>query len=261
MPHEILNLDTLYSSEQEEVLSSKPQRPSDLAAWFAASDTPVTQKQKQAIIYNFQHDLESIWWIFVWTATSRVAHEPSINFANKIFKNTTTLSKERADCMIKGIFGPLNDCLEPSLRGLALPLDKLRKLMFAHYVRRAKKDEIYDLGSYTEVHYAFASFFQGIKLSRATWGGTLLETDEPQPVDASPQDPPQPAVAALKIPKPGRGKRLRKRDNADYEPSEPETESEEVDSEEDKAKKKKGKKKGTRSRKKARTADAETGPQ
>jgi hypothetical protein len=68
------------------------------------------------------------------------------------------------------------------------------------------------------------------------------------------------AAAAPKMPKPGRGKRLRKRDNADYEPFEPETESE-VDSEEDKAKKKKGKKKGTRSRKKARTADAETGPQ
>ena len=258
MPHEILNFDTLYSSEQEEVLSSKPQGPSDLAAWFAASDTPVIQKQKQAIVYNFQHDLESIWWIFVWTATSRVVHEPSINFANKIFKNTTTLSKERADCMIKDIFGPLNDCLEPSLRGLALPLDKLRKLMFAHYVRRAKEDKIYDLGSYTKVHYAFASFFQGIKLSRVTWGGTLLETDEPQ--DAAPQDPQQPA-AAPKIPKPGRGKRPRKCDNADYEPSEPETESQEVDSEEDKAKKKKGKKKGTRSRKKARTADTETGPQ
>lgn len=179
MPHEILDLDTLYSSEQDEVLSSETQGLTDLAAWFAASDTPVTPKQNQMIVYNFQHDLESIWWIFIWTATSRVPHGPSMNFANKIFKHTTTLSKERADCMIKDISGPLNDCLDPLLRCLALPLEKLRKFMYAHYVRRASDDKLYDVGSYTGVHCAFISFFQGIKQSRATWGGILLETDEP----------------------------------------------------------------------------------
>jgi hypothetical protein len=226
-------------------------------------ETSVTQPApEQVIIYNFQHDLESIWWILMWTLTARVPHNPSRDFASKIFQNRISLTRERADCITEDITERLSACLEKSLLRFVRPLERLRLAMRREYVIRAKKNELFVRGSYSNIHAIFVSFFRGFDLANSNWRAMRLGTNEPQPralaprTSSQPGGTLQPAAAAPDLLKPGRCKRPRAFDPADYELSEPETQSEEADSEDEQENENE---KDTMGRKKARPAHAETG--
>ncbi|KAF8191342.1 other/FunK1 protein kinase [Pholiota molesta] len=259
MPHEILSLSTLYVIEQDEAEVEAHPFTVDQVLEMEASltlvehdpETTVTQSApEQVIIYNFQHDLESVWWILLWTLTSRVPYEPSTDFAKKVFQNRTTMWMERKNCIMYDISRPLIACLEPSLRPFAAPLENARNTMFKYYVVRAKEKKLFDLEWYRKIHQYFAIFFRAVNKGSgpSNWRAMRLSTNKPQP-----------SALASQRPQPGRNKRPRM--NADYEPSESEeseTGSEWVDSEDEKEKEEK--KKGPMS-KKPRTADVETSPQ
>ncbi|KAF8176470.1 hypothetical protein BJ912DRAFT_1045964 [Pholiota molesta] len=259
MPHEILSLSTLHVIEQDEADVETDPFTVDQVLEIEASltlvehdpETTVTQSApEQVIIYNFQHDLESVWWILLWTLTSRVPYEPSTDFAKKVFQNRTTMWMERKNCIMYDISRPLTACLEPSLCPFAAPLENARNTMFKYYVVRAKEKKLFDLEWYRKIHQYFAIFFRAVNKGSgpSNWRAMRLSTNEPQP-----------SALASQRPQPGRNKRPRM--NADYEPSESEeseTESEWVDSEDEKEK---GKKKKGPMSKKPRTADVETSPQ
>ncbi|KAL4259871.1 Fungal-type protein kinase domain-containing protein [Pleurotus pulmonarius] len=134
---------------------------------------------KQPLVYNYQHDLESIWWIFLWTVLSRVPHEASVEYARPIFQNIMTLSDARSQCLLEEIEAPLQLCLHPSLKRLSQPLDQLRELLHTSYLGRRRKGKLADVTSYVGIHRYFVQFFNHIKMSQATWGGTALVAQHP----------------------------------------------------------------------------------
>jgi hypothetical protein len=260
MPHEILSLRTLFLDGHDEATMDF-----DDVTLFA----PKPEKNGPQVIYNFQHDLESVWWILMWTLIARVLYRPSSDFANMIFKNQTSLWHEREMCITQNITKTLTTYLEPSLHPFITPLETGRKIMLAQYVACAKATILFDLGAYRNIHRFFVSFFKEIQsIKPSNWRDMRLYTNEPQPLTLAVRSSSQPggtsqlAADAPNIPQPGRNKRARMPGNAEYDPSESEeseTQSEWVDSEDEKKGKGK-KKKGTMSRKKPRTADVETGP-
>jgi hypothetical protein len=265
MPHEILDLKSLYVPEVGKRI--KVDEETDKRAFFV---NPLKSKPKAPqVIYNFQHDLESVWWILMWTLTARVLHQPSTDFAKTIFKNQTSLWHEREVCIVGELTGRLSACLEKSLHSFIAPLEGARMILLIEYAARAQDGKLFDLGSYRTIHILFVSFFQVVQSAEPSdWRDMRLYTNEPQPstlaVRSSSQlgGTSQLAADAPNVPQPGRNKRARMPGNAEYEPSESEeseTQSEWVDSEDEKKEKWK-KRKGTMRRKKPRTADVETGP-
>ncbi len=51
------------------------------------------------VIHNPQHDLESLWWLFLWSITARVNNVQSREFVKKIFVNNTDDSRSRESCL------------------------------------------------------------------------------------------------------------------------------------------------------------------
>ncbi|KAJ8701572.1 hypothetical protein PTI98_000336 [Pleurotus ostreatus] len=173
MPHEIL---------QSHYLEFPTLPPRDTTIDFATFTKSVAPDAAQMpLVYNFQHDLESIWWIFLWTVTCRVSHTPSIVYGQDIFKNTMQLSSERLKCLLYPIKPSLLACLPSPLQQLAAPLEKLRGFMVDAYMYHHKDQDWADLSSYIHIHNVFHAFFPAIGLSRANWGGTALMTSH-QPI-------------------------------------------------------------------------------
>ncbi|KDQ22365.1 hypothetical protein PLEOSDRAFT_1051064, partial [Pleurotus ostreatus PC15] len=173
MPHEIL---------RSRYLKFPTLPPRDTTIDFATFTKSVPPDAAQMpLVYNFQHDLESIWWIFLWTITCRVSYTPSIVFGQDIFKNTMELSSERSACFEDSITTSLRTCLLSPLERLAAPLERLRGFMVNAYMHHHKDQDWSNLSSYIHIHNAFHFFFLAIGLSRANWGGTALVTSH-QPV-------------------------------------------------------------------------------
>lgn len=172
---------------------------------FADGGQPDPQPPEQPLVYNFQHDLESLWWIFLWTVLSRVPHQASVMYGKTIFQNTMILSAARSQCFLEEIGTHLEQCLHSPLKLLSAPLEMLRRIMHSAYVERRRDGKLTDIASYVAVHRCFVQFFNRIKTSQATWGGTALVTHRPS------------VASSETFSKPSRHKRLRD-DNA-YVPS------------------------------------------
>ncbi len=57
------------------------------------SDVPAPPRDK--IVYNFQYDLESVWWIVLWTFLARVAYAPGQDYAPLVYVNRLENTTER----------------------------------------------------------------------------------------------------------------------------------------------------------------------
>lgn len=168
-------------------------------------------------MYNFQHDLESVWWILLWSATSRVSHPPSIAWSRDIFRNTMSPSQPRLDCLLLSIASTLKARLHPSLQSFVAPLEVLRTNIYAEYIERRNAQAMSDHTSYIRIHRIFDAFFHAIRRTQATWGGTALVTQH------------QSVVTNNNTSNPGRRKRTAPHDNSDYVPKASESERDSTD--------------------------------
>ena len=110
--------------------------------------------------YNYQHDLESLWWIAFYYITAGVGHIPSFKYAEKIFFNDLTLNI----CRSRALTGPVQSTLErelhPSLRA-AFPeaMNTLRQDLYKQYIVRALFGQLNLAENYSEIHGNFATAF------------------------------------------------------------------------------------------------------
>lgn len=108
------------------------------------------------VSHNYQHDLESLWWIAIYFITGGVGHKPSENQAREIFHNHPT-AKIRAPWFRDSLFGNLMQCLRLELATYLLgPLEMLRISMLEEYVQRVIFREMNVHESYSSIHAAFA---------------------------------------------------------------------------------------------------------
>ncbi|KAF4563843.1 hypothetical protein EYR36_003087 [Pleurotus pulmonarius] len=170
MPHEILSSSYIVPLPPA---TEKPKVPLGPRAPSRVPEPPP--------VYNFQHDLESIWWIFLWTVTRRVSHEPSIAFGRPIFKNTMDPPAARLNFFIKAINSDFRECLLPPLQQLADTFEMLRQFMVDAYLYLYHQNTqgLAGVASFVDVHKTFDVFFTLVKQSQAAWGEIPIALDHP----------------------------------------------------------------------------------
>ncbi|KAG2008901.1 other/FunK1 protein kinase [Coprinopsis cinerea AmutBmut pab1-1] len=131
---------------------------------------------------NYQHDLESFWWILLWLVSSRVKKALPRDFGSQYFKEYFDLEHKRSryfffkgDCLVTDPL--LEKCLPLQLRGSYFIecLADLQRSLLSDYEERNGAQGYKDLASYSWIAgEAFWSFFDGIETSRKTWASLPL---------------------------------------------------------------------------------------
>lgn len=90
------------------------------------------------VVYNFQHDLESLWWIALWILTARVDHPASQLYAQLIFINGLQCSNERANVFTREdhLAAQLREVLHEKLHSFIGYSADFGKLLWSAYMQR-----------------------------------------------------------------------------------------------------------------------------
>ncbi|KXN86767.1 hypothetical protein AN958_09648 [Leucoagaricus sp. SymC.cos] len=118
---------------------------------------PVTQLLETpwpTVVYNFQYDLESVWWIALWCLLVCVNHPPSRDCAPTIYENTINyVPTERRLIFTRDNY--LSKKLQKVLFSKFEPLRKhlvnWRDILYSHYLQREAKDEVMIPVSYAKI--------------------------------------------------------------------------------------------------------------
>jgi len=94
----------------------------------------VEDDKVQLVVPNFLHDLESFWWLHLWTML-RVDHPESSTFSHLLFKNSTEASSHRLAALSFGVHKNLRHYLHGSLKRLALSCDIPRGVIYEEYLK------------------------------------------------------------------------------------------------------------------------------
>jgi len=111
-------------------------------------------QHRNAIIYNFQYDLESVWWIILWTLLARIAHAPGQEYAFRIYVNKLENTPER-QCivLIRGhLLSKLRAALHDDLSGFAKIMDEFSTELWSTYVDRERKNQVKEPSSYVAIY-------------------------------------------------------------------------------------------------------------
>ncbi|PPQ88974.1 hypothetical protein CVT25_005073 [Psilocybe cyanescens] len=131
------------------------------------------------IVHNFQHDLESVWWIILWTITCRVAGNPAQLFGQQIFHNSIRVSPARGLAFRKPIQVKLEQCLGPLATTFPIRMESIRMAMYQAYVAREREGKLREVASFAAIHQSFEEFLEDLAENNQTWATTLLGAKNP----------------------------------------------------------------------------------
>lgn len=131
---------------------------------------------KVPVVHNFQHDLESIWWILLCTVTARPQHTGAHAWSRKVFRNTCDVSLERHNALITGD-PELQTLVDPTLQEIIVNIDLLRTHLLGLYKERAQNPLLHHVEPYTYISALFSAIFDDMEKTRSVWGKTPLLTD------------------------------------------------------------------------------------
>ncbi|KAH9487304.1 hypothetical protein JR316_0001374 [Psilocybe cubensis] len=130
---------------------------------------------EKPVIYNFQHDLESLWWVLVWSLTARVSHQPSRTWANQVFQHDVVPTPERVRFLRALSRITLEDIMLPSISFLHVLVELIRSVMNIAYSELERGDTFRDTLSYAITVDRFHLCFQQLEsVSGAPWEETPL---------------------------------------------------------------------------------------
>ncbi|KAF5316066.1 hypothetical protein D9619_006118 [Psilocybe cf. subviscida] len=135
------------------------------------------------VSYNFQHDLESLWWVALYYITAGVGHIPSFRYAAKIFTDELKIDAERRRAFTTAMVSKLQPVLRPSLQSaFPKPMNMLRDEMNTHYVVRALFGQLSVPESYSQIHAIFATEFNNLlNVNIGNWRQTGIVPLKPKP--------------------------------------------------------------------------------
>ncbi|KAG2008945.1 other/FunK1 protein kinase [Coprinopsis cinerea AmutBmut pab1-1] len=152
---------------------------------IVATRGPAPEYPDKPMVYGYQHDLESIWWMFLWFATMRVDRDLDHEFGERYFQQP----------MDRHCIGRRWSLLRNRKHLSALPmlkvslpsellesnfLDELQSLKYqlhGEYMIRNADGKQEDIGTYSYViSQSFTRFFGRLETSRALWDDLKLST-------------------------------------------------------------------------------------
>ncbi|EAU89782.2 other/FunK1 protein kinase [Coprinopsis cinerea okayama7 len=162
-------------------------------------------------VHNYQHDLESLWWILLWLATTRINQDLPKRFGQIYFQQRvdSPYASTRLQLFLQPLIRArdLQESLPESLQSSFITsLDRLRYDLYAGYVRRNRSSRQADSGAYSRVlTKPFAQFFEALEGSRDEWAGLELigegDSSESGSVDSKEGDVhPEASAAPVSLP-------------------------------------------------------------
>ncbi|KAF9539352.1 hypothetical protein CPC08DRAFT_498864 [Agrocybe pediades] len=145
--------------------------------------TQVAVENPFRVVHNPQHDIESLWWLALWTLTLRVNHTSSSRkWAFSIFQHTLVPSTQRRDAFNFDIEHNLFKYLHKDLREpFAMAIGNFRALLHFSYRVREQKDLVLELTTYAQAYGYADNFFKKIHADRESarkWRAMKLEQDQ-----------------------------------------------------------------------------------
>ncbi|RXW11591.1 hypothetical protein EST38_g14264, partial [Candolleomyces aberdarensis] len=119
--------------------------------------------------HNYQHDVESVFWIALWIVTVRVNHKKSMEYGRKIFPRRGGLPTDRHKAFVQPIEKSLAACLHEQLLPLAKTLEIFRQKLHASAELRGEKLGWHDPGSYAFIIGLAGGLLTGVLKSPADW--------------------------------------------------------------------------------------------
>ncbi|TFY59786.1 hypothetical protein EVG20_g7656 [Dentipellis fragilis] len=136
--------------------------------WANIDDTFKVPAQKPRIIYNFEHDLESFFWLLLWAITARSHNDEIDALVKPIFQHNSGCSLQREEAFIteNQIQEQLTDLLPNAMKKLPAFLEVLRDNLYHAYLERSEigRLESYS-GSYGMVREALHRCFLTVNAS------------------------------------------------------------------------------------------------
>ncbi|KAF9544847.1 hypothetical protein CPC08DRAFT_401164 [Agrocybe pediades] len=133
-------------------------------------NSPERDLSWHTVVHNPQHDVESLWWLGLWTLTVRVDHSPSRQWAKPIFRDTLNPSDARQAAFVDVILDQLRGCLHPNIRKpFAKRVEKFRERLYESYLLREAENNVLDLNAYRHLYKYANSFFKGIRKGTSKW--------------------------------------------------------------------------------------------
>uniref|UniRef100_A0A8H8CNM9 Fungal-type protein kinase domain-containing protein n=1 Tax=Psilocybe cubensis TaxID=181762 RepID=A0A8H8CNM9_PSICU len=176
MAHEVLGRSYIFqpvATEARSVTSDESTNP------FAPVSEMIVGVNREVVAHNFQHDLESIWWLLLWTMACRIDCKSSHAWARPIFQNVEDLTEERAHCFCYPINQAISVSFHKDISEFAKPMEKVRLIMHTAYFDRVSLRRHFAPAAYVKFHRLFRLFFMGIQLiSTSDWREIPLIPDD-----------------------------------------------------------------------------------
>ncbi|PPQ85561.1 hypothetical protein CVT25_006731 [Psilocybe cyanescens] len=147
---------------------------------------------RDIVIHNFQHDLESLWWLILYLIISHIkdqstedwqgpvfqnAVERCQNWAAPIFQNVIDLSSERRICFNYSLVEATVSFIPESVAPIAQLLEINRATLQHAFVGRVRDGYLRNVESYALVHLDFGDFLEAIQgLEKKEWRKYSLKT-------------------------------------------------------------------------------------
>ncbi|KAG2008886.1 other/FunK1 protein kinase [Coprinopsis cinerea AmutBmut pab1-1] len=149
---------------------------------------PAWHEPDGPLLHNFQHDLESLWWILLWLVTARVRVSTSREWSDHFFKHSTDSRHGETRCTLLVNTKPLDSfalfprdlpqCLYSHSSNFLLALNNFKLDLWRSYRRRYRANGLEDPGSYSWMMGKGASkFFRSIEKSRGAWASVQLTVE------------------------------------------------------------------------------------
>ncbi|EAU89864.2 other/FunK1 protein kinase [Coprinopsis cinerea okayama7 len=142
------------------------------------------------VVHNYQHDLESIWWILIWLVAMRINQKLPRKFAATYFKQKVGYHRSSLITNNLAYDIELHKSLPPVLQRSAffIALDHLRHHLYIAYTTRSSNATHDDVSSFSSiVSEGMNGFFDAIKASREQWADIELIVDsKPRKAEAPP---------------------------------------------------------------------------
>ena len=151
---------------------------------LAKREDPFAGNKVGNVIHNPQHDLESLWWLFLWSITARVNNVQSREFVKKVFVNSTDGSRTRDTCLETPV--PFEDYLDERLHAdFPACIEVMRNTLFYNYLHRPI-DQPQGPQSIALAHKVFEREFTFLhEGSNEDWRTMLLKVDGEKPTATS----------------------------------------------------------------------------
>lgn len=138
----------------------------------------VTVPNSVTMNHNYQHDLESIWWILLWIVTSRIGHPDSDNMVAKYLNHDV---RDFANRILLFSFGltTIADSLHKDIANAFLPwgLETLRDSLYRAYLMRTVLGRLEVPESYSAIQVRFSQVLRAIRDAPGPWRGIPLRKD------------------------------------------------------------------------------------